>query len=63
MAKTGMEAMRGAKNMVMNMQKHTVRAVRPVRPPSLMPVALSMKAVQGEVPRQAPTEMEIPSEQ
>lgn len=41
-AKGGMLAIRGVRNRERKKPAATVRAVRPVRPPSLMPLALSM---------------------
>lgn len=51
----------GVKNSATKKKKATVRAVRPVRPPSLMPDALSMKAVTGDVPNNEPTTLASPS--
>ena len=51
----------GEKKRATKKKNATVRAVRPVRPPSRMPEADSMKHVTGEVPRSAPTTLDTPS--
>ena len=58
-----MDAKIGAKNMEMKNAKPVAIAVRPVFPPSEIPVALSMNAVTGEVPMSAPMEIEKASTQ
>ena len=52
----------GAKNRLTKNMSETVTAVRPVRPPSAMPDALSTNAVHGEHPRRLPIEMERASQ-
>jgi hypothetical protein len=59
----GMEAKIGAKKSDRRKQKPVVIAVSPVRPPSATPAPLSMKAVTGDVPNRAPTEMQTASVQ
>ena len=58
-----MDAKIGAKKMQMKNMMPVTMAVMPVRPPSAIPVADSMKAVTGEVPISAPIEMEKASTQ
>jgi hypothetical protein len=53
-AQDGMEAKIGAKNTETKNATPVNIAVRPVLPPSEIPVALSMKAVTGDVPMRAP---------
>lgn len=62
-AQGGMEANIGAKKMETTKHKPATIAVRPVRPPSAMPEPLSMKAVTGEQPSNAPMEMKAASVQ
>ena len=62
-AQGGIEAKIGAKNMEIKKQTPVVIAVRPVRPPSVIPAPDSMKAVHGEQPNSDPTEMVIASQQ
>lgn len=62
-AQGGMLAKIGEKNTETKNARPIVIAVRPVLPPSLIPVALSMKAVTGDVPMSAPMEMEKASTQ
>lgn len=59
----GIDAKIGAKNIEIRKQTPVVIAVRPVRPPSVMPAPDSMKAVEGETPRREPMEMVIASQQ
>ena len=56
-AQGGIEAKIGAKKIEIRKQTPAVIAVRPVRPPSVMPAPDSMNAVTGEQPKSAPTEM------
>jgi hypothetical protein len=56
-AQAGMLAKIGAKKMLTNIARPVLTAVRPVFPPSEMPVALSINAVTGEVPMRAPIEI------
>ena len=53
-AQEGIDANIGAKNTETRNARPVTMAVRPVLPPSEIPVALSMKAVTGEVPMSAP---------
>ena len=59
----GMEAKIGAKKMEMRKQVPVVMAVRPVRPPSVIPAPDSINAVTGEQPKREPMEMAIASQQ
>jgi hypothetical protein len=59
----GIDAKIGAKKMETKKQRPVVIAVRPVRPPSVIPAPDSMYAVTGEVPNKAPTEMDAASVQ
>ena len=54
---------RGAKKSAMKKQEPGIQAVSPVRPPSLIPVADSMKTVRGLVHIREPTTLPPPSEQ
>ena len=56
-AQGGIDAKMGAKNTEMKNMMPVMIAVIPVRPPSAIPVADSMKAVTGDVPMSAPMEM------
>lgn len=58
-----MDAKIGAKNIDTRKHSPQVMAVNPVFPPSAIPAPLSIKAVTGEHPRRAPTEMENASVQ
>jgi hypothetical protein len=58
-----MDAKIGAKKREIKKQTPVVIAVRPVRPPSVMPAPDSMKAVDGETPRREPIEMVTASQQ
>ena len=51
----------GAKKRAMKKQTPVTQAVSPVRPPSRIPVADSMKTVKGLVPMSEPTTMPIPA--
>ncbi len=62
-AHEGIEAKMGAKKTQMKKARPVTIAVIPVFPPSLIPVALSTKAVTGEVPIRAPILMEKASTQ
>jgi hypothetical protein len=62
-AQAGILAKIGAKKTEMKKQSPAAIPVRPVFPPSEIPVALSMKAVTGDVPNNAPIEMEKASMQ
>jgi hypothetical protein len=62
-AQGGIEAKIGAKKMEIRKQVPGVMAVRPVRPPSVIPAPDSMKAVTGEQPKSEPMEMAIASQQ
>lgn len=62
-AQGGIEAKIGAKNILIRKHKPVVMAVRPVRPPSVIPAPLSMKAVTGEQPKREPIEILIASTQ
>lgn len=62
-AQEGIDAKMGEKNTHMKNAKPVTIAVMPVLPPSAIPVALSMKAVTGEVPMRAPMLMEKASTQ
>jgi len=53
----GIEASIGAKNMEIRKQRPVVMAVRPVRPPSVIPAPDSINAVHGEVPKREPMEI------
>lgn len=53
----------GAKNIEIRKQTPVVIAVKPVRPPSVIPAPDSMKAVTGEQPKREPMEMVIASVQ
>lgn len=57
----GKLAKMGEKKMEMKKPNATVKAVIPVRPPSAIPAPDSTKAVQGELPKQAPTMMLVAS--
>ena len=59
----GMEAKIGAKKIEIRKQRPVVMAVRPVRPPSVMPAPDSIKAVTGEQPKSEPIEIVIASVQ
>lgn len=63
MAHGGIEAKIGAKKMEMRKQTPVVMAVRPVRPPSVMPAPDSINAVTGEQPKRAEMEMVSASQQ
>lgn len=54
MAQDGIEAKIGEKKTETKKARPVTMAVIPVLPPSLIPVALSMKAVTGDVPMRAP---------
>jgi hypothetical protein len=56
-AQGGMDAKIGAKKREIRKQTPVVIAVRPVRPPSVIPAPDSMKAVTGEQPKSEPIEM------
>lgn len=58
-----MDAKIGAKNREMKKQIPEVMAVRPVLPPSAIPVADSTNAVHGEVPMSDPREIHVASTQ
>lgn len=62
-AQGGMEAKMGAKKREIKKQVPVVIAVSPVFPPSAIPAPDSMKAVTGETPNNAPTEMQMESVQ
>jgi hypothetical protein len=62
-AQGGIEANIGAKKMEIRKQRPVVIAVRPVRPPSVMPAPDSMNAVDGLTPRRDPTEIVMASQQ
>lgn len=62
MAHGGMDAKMGAKKSEMKKRNATQSAVRPVRPPSRIPVADSTKVVTGDVPRHEPTTMAVASD-
>ena len=62
-AQGGIEAKMGAKKTETKKARPVVIAVIPVLPPSEIPVALSTKAVTGEVPMRAPMEIEKASTQ
>lgn len=53
-AQLGMDAKIGAKKIETKKHNPAVIPVKPVRPPSAIPVEDSMKAVTGEVPIKAP---------
>jgi hypothetical protein len=53
----GIEASIGAKNTEIRKQRPVVMAVRPVRPPSVIPAPDSINAVHGEVPKREPMEI------
>lgn len=53
----------GVKKSATKNQRETQMAVRPVRPPSRMPEADSMKAAIGEVPMRLPSTLLMPSTQ
>jgi hypothetical protein len=59
----GMDAKIGAKKIEIRKQRPVVMAVRPVRPPSVIPAPDSMKAVTGEHPKRDPMEIDIASTQ
>lgn len=59
----GMDAKMGAKKMDTIKHKPVVILVNPVLPPSAMPAPLSIKAVTGEQPSKALTEMHPASQQ
>lgn len=56
-AQDGMLAKMGAKKSEMKKRNDVMSAERPVLPPSAIPAALSMNAVDGELPMSAPMEM------
>lgn len=62
-AQGGMDAKIGAKKMDTRKQKPVVMAVRPVRPPSVIPAPDSMNAVTGEHPKRLPIEIAMASVQ
>ncbi len=62
-AQGGIDANSGEKNSEIRKQIPVTIAVRPVRPPSAIPALLSMKAVTGETPKSAPTEIHTASTQ
>jgi len=62
-AQGGTDAKMGAKNTATMKQTPVTIAVKPVLPPSAIPAPLSMKAVTGELPNKAPTEMKAASVQ
>jgi hypothetical protein len=62
-AQGGMEANIGAKKIEIKKQTPVVIAVRPVRPPSVIPAPDSINAVEGETPRRDPMDMVIASQQ
>lgn len=53
----------GAKKIEIRKQKPVVMAVRPVRPPSVIPAPDSMNAVTGEHPKREPIDMVMASVQ
>lgn len=59
----GIEANIGAKNTDIRKQNPVVIAVRPVRPPSVIPAPDSINAVQGELPKREPMEIVMASVQ
>jgi len=59
----GIDAKMGAKKMDTMKQRPVVMAVKPVRPPSVMPAPDSTKAVTGESPRRLPMLMQNASVQ
>ena len=59
----GIEAKIGAKKIDIKKQTPVVIAVKPVRPPSVMPAPDSTNAVDGETPSSEPIEMIIASQQ
>lgn len=59
----GIEAKIGAKKIEIRKQVPVVIAVRPVRPPSVIPAPDSINAVTGEHPKRLPMEMERASVQ
>ncbi len=62
-AQGGIEAKIGEKKTEMKNARPVTIAVIPVLPPSAIPVALSMKAVTGDVPMRAPMLIEKASTQ
>jgi len=62
-AQGGIDAKIGAKKRESRKHVPVVMAVRPVRPPSVIPAPDSMKAVTGEQPKSEPMEMDIASTQ
>lgn len=62
-AQGGIDAKIGAKKMDIRKQRPVIMAVRPVRPPSVMPAPDSMNAVTGEQPRRDEMEMTMASQQ
>lgn len=62
-AQGGMDAKIGAKKIDIKKQVPAVIAVRPVRPPSVIPAPDSMKAVTGEQPKREPIVILIASVQ
>ena len=59
----GIDANMGAKKMDIRKQMPVVMAVRPVRPPSVIPAPDSMNAVTGEHPNKEPMDIVIASVQ
>jgi len=59
----GIEANIGAKKTDIRKQTPVVIAVRPVRPPSVMPAPDSIKAVTGEQPNREPIDIANASQQ
>jgi hypothetical protein len=62
-AQGGIEAKTGAKKIEIRKHRPVVIAVRPVRPPSVIPAPDSMNAVTGEQPRSELTEIVNASQQ
>jgi hypothetical protein len=58
-----MDAKTGAKKTATKKQRPVAMAVSPVRPPCMIPEALSINAVTGEHPRNEPIDMKAASVQ
>jgi hypothetical protein len=58
-----MDAKIGAKKIEIRKQRPVIMAVRPVRPPSVIPAPDSINAVTGEYPKRDPMEIDIASMQ
>lgn len=63
MAQGGIDAKIGVKKDATRKQTPADMAVIPVRPPDMIPAALSIKAVTGAQPKKVPMEMKVASVQ